>query len=290
VPTGLTHTAGVKLSPFDRFNFSANMDVGTLTNPETAAEIERRALGLHLGYGWDKFSISSAVEYRVDNTEQLDQSYTERTTWLFKNNLKYQVSPNWRLVGKLNYATSESSQGEAYNGDYTEAVLGYAYRPVRNDRLNALAKYTYFFNMPSADQISGDGSTGSTVLQRSHIVSLDVMYDLTDRWTIGGKYAYRRGEVAQDRENPVYFDSNAHLFVLRTDWHLLYRWDALIEGRRLDLPDAQDSRTGALVALYRHFGTHLKLGAGYNFSDFSDDLTQLDYRHQGFFINLIGKY
>jgi flagellar motor protein MotB len=287
VPTGLTHTAGVKLSPFDRFNFSANMDVGTLTNPETAAEIERRALGLHLGYGWDKFSISSAVEYRVDNTEQLDQSYTERTTWLFKNNLKYQVSPNWRLVGKLNYATSESSQGEAYNGDYTEAVLGYAYRPVRNDRLNALAKYTYFFNMPSADQISGDGGT---VLQRSHIVSLDVMYDLTDRWTIGGKYAYRRGEVAQDRENPVYFDSNAHLFVLRTDWHLLYRWDALIEGRRLDLPDAQDSRTGALVALYRHFGTHLKLGAGYNFSDFSDDLTQLDYRHQGFFINLIGKY
>ena len=29
---------------------------------------------------------------------------------------------------------------------------------------------------------------------------------------------------------------------------------------------------------------------GYNFSDFSDDLTQLDYKHQGLFINLIGKY
>jgi len=287
VPTGLTHTAGVKLSPFDRLNFGANVDIGTLKNPDTAAEIERKALGLNLGYGWDKLSISSGLEYRVDNTEQPDASFTERTTWLFKNNLKYQISPNWRMVGKLNYAESESSQGEAYDGDYTEAVLGYAYRPVNNDRLNALFKYTYFYNMPSADQVSG---SGSAVLQRSHIGALDVMYDLTDRLTIGGKYAYRRGEVALDRENPVYFDSNAHLYVLRADWHLVHRWDALIEARRLDLPDAQDSRTGALVGLYRHFGNHLKLGVGYNFSDFSDDLTQLDYRHQGLFFNLVGKY
>jgi flagellar motor protein MotB len=287
VPTGLTHTAGVTLSPIDRLNFSANVDIGTLKNPETAAKIERKALGLNLGYGWDKLSISSGMEYRVDNAEQPDESFTERTTWLFKNNLKYQLSPNWRVVGKLNYARSESSQGEAYDGDYTEAVLGYAYRPVRHDRLNALFKYTYFYNMPSTDQVAG---TGSAVLQRSHIASVDVMYDLTDRWTMGGKYAYRCSEVAQDRENPVYFDSNAHLYVLRADWHLLHRWDALFEVRRLDLPDAQDSRSGALVGLFRHFGNHLKLGVGYNFSDFSDDLTQLDYRHQGLFINLVGKY
>jgi hypothetical protein len=31
-----------------------------------------------------------------------------------------------------------------YDGGYTEAVVGYAYRPVNHDRLNALAKYTYF--------------------------------------------------------------------------------------------------------------------------------------------------
>ncbi len=287
VPTGLTHTAGVNLSPTDRLNFSANVDVGTLKNPETSAEIDRKALGLNLGYGWEKLSISSGVEYRVDNTEQPDESVTDRTSWLFKNNLKYQVSPNWRVVGKLNYAQSESSQGENYDGDYTEAVVGYAYRPVHHDRLNALFKYTYFYNRPSVDQVSG---SGGGALQRSHIASVDVMYDLTRRLTVGGKYAYRLGRVALDRENPDYFDSNAHLYVLRTDWHILHRWDALLEVRRLDLPDAQDSRSGALVGLYRHFGNHLKLGVGYNFSDFSDDLTQLDYRHQGLFINLIGKY
>jgi hypothetical protein len=32
----------------------------------------------------------------------------------------------------------------------------------------------------------------------------------------------------------------------------------------------------------------VKVGAGYNFTDFSDDLTDLSYKHQGVFVNLIG--
>jgi hypothetical protein len=63
----------------------------------------------------------------------------------------------------------------------------------------------------------------------------------------------------------------------------------LIEGRMLDLPDAQDRRSGALLGFYRHLGKNFKFGVGYNFTDFSDDLTDLDYDSQGFFINLIAK-
>jgi len=114
------------------------------------------------------------------------------------------------------------------------------------------------------------------------------MYDLTSWLTLGGKYAYRLGQVSMDRVNPEYFDSSAHLFVLRTDWHFLQHWDALLEGRLLDLPDAQDRRTGVLLGVYRQLGNHVKVGAGYNFSDFSDDLTDMSYRHQGLFINIVG--
>ncbi|MCW8859141.1 MAG: flagellar motor protein MotB, partial [Deltaproteobacteria bacterium] len=208
------------------------------------------------------------------------------TSWLFKNSFKYQMSADWRVVGKFNYAQSQSSLGASYDGDYTEAVLGYAYRPIHFDRLNLLLKYTYFYNLPASDDAAVNNTS---FIQRSHIGAVDVMYDLTPRWTLGGKYAYRLGQVAQDRENPQFFDSRAHLYVVRADWHFMHRWDALMEARMLDLPDAQDRRSGALVALYRQLGNHVKLGAGYNFSDFTDDLTQLDYRHQGFFINLIGK-
>ncbi|MFI2813183.1 hypothetical protein, partial [Microbulbifer sp. JSM ZJ756] len=86
-----------------------------------------------------------------------------------------------------------------------------------------------------------------------------------------------------------FFDSRASLYVLRADWHFVHEWDLLIEGRMLDLPDAQDRRSGVLLGVYRHVGKHLKVGAGYNFTDFSDDLTQLDYDSQGFFINVVGK-
>jgi len=288
VPTGLMHSAGVDLAPFDHLNFGAHLDFGTLQDHQTAAELERKALSVSAGYGFDELKIASALEYRTDNIEQPDTRFTKRTSWLLKNSLKYQLSQDMRLLGKFNYAMSDSSQGESDDSDYTEAVLGCAYRPVYHDRLNALLKYTYFYNVPPAGQVNGTDTT-SDFVQRSHIGSLDVMYDLTSRWTVGGKYAYRHGEVAQDRENEEFFDSRAHLYVLRADWHFIDRWDAMAELRRLDLPDAEDSRSGLLVALYRHLGNHIKIGIGYNFSDFSDDLTQMDYDHQGLFINLIGK-
>jgi len=289
VPTGLTHTAGVKLVVFDRVNFGANIDLGTLKDPQTAAELERKALGVSVGYGFDKLKLASAVEYRVDNIQQLDTSFSKRNSWLLKTSAKYQLSEDWRLTGQFNYAVSDSSMGDSYSGDYTKAVLGYAYRPVHHDRLNALLKYTYFYNVPATDQVTGAGAV-SDYIQRSHIGSVDVMYDLTHRWTVGGKYAYRLGQVALDRTNREFFDSRANLYVLRADWHFVHRWDALVEVRRLDLPDADDRRSGVLVGIYRHVGDHIKAGVGYNFSDFSDDLTQLDYRHQGLFVNLVGKY
>lgn len=287
VPTGLMNSYGVDLAPTDRINFGAKVDFGTLQDNLTGAKIKRTAVGVNAGYGFEKLKIASALEFRVDDSEQPDTSNVERTTWLLKNSFKYQLNPDWRLIGKLDYSQSKSSQGQFYDGSYTEAVVGYAYRPVENDRLNVLLKYTFFYNVPAAEQISGTSTTAG-VLQRSHIASVDAMYDLTPQWTVGGKYAYRLGQVSMDRVNPEYFASRAQLYVVRADWHFLYHWDALVEGRLLDLPDAHDKRSGVLLGIYRHLGDNVKVGVGYNFSDFSDDLTDLGYKHQGVFINIVG--
>jgi hypothetical protein len=297
VPTGLTHSAGVDLAPFDRWNFGVNVDFGTLRDPITAARLERNAAGVRVGYGAEDFTWTTAFEYRVDKTEiinpDMSSSTVDRDSWLTKNSFKYQMDPASRLLGKLNYAESKSL-GSFYDGKYTEAVLGYGYRPVKNDRLNTLFKYTYFYNLPSTGQVTNTATntvtnTAADFIQRSHILSLDVMYDLTQRWAIGGKYAYRLGQVSMDRVNPEYFDSRASLYIVRADWHFVHHWDALIEGRLLDMPDAGDSRSGALVGIYRQLGNHVKFGVGYNFSKFSDDLTDLNYDHQGLFINIVGK-
>jgi len=287
VMTGLTHATGVSLAPTERLNIGMHTDIGSLEDLETGAETDRRAASIQMGYGFDKLTLSSGVEYRADEVQQLDLGISERTTWLFRNNFRYQHSPGARLLGKLNHSTSDSSLGSFYDGGFTEAVLGYALRPVAHDRWNALVKYTYFYNVPTTDQVTLK-NTAAEFIQKSHVAAVDLTYDLTPDLSLGGKYAYRLGEISLDREDREFFDNSAALYVLRLDWRFLENWEAMGESRLLDMADLDQRRTGALLAVSRYFGDNVKLGLGYSFADFSDDLTDLDYDHKGFFLNLTG--
>jgi hypothetical protein len=284
---GLTHATGINLVPSERWNLSASTEFGKLRDSLSGAETDRKATGIRVGYGRDAMQWSSAIEYRRDNAEQLDMTHTERTAWLFRNNFKLAVTPDWRLIGKLNHLVSDSSLGELYDGGYTEAVVGYAYRPVRNDRLNALLKYTYFYNVPSTDQLSLQ-NVAADYIQKSHIAALDLTFDVTANWSIGGKYAYRMGQVSVDREQRKFFDSAAQLTVLRTDWRFRKGWEGVTEARMLGLPDVNQRRSGMLAAVYRYIGKNMKIGTGYNFTNFSDDLTDFRYDHKGVFVNFVG--
>ncbi|MBZ5509439.1 MAG: hypothetical protein LAO78_28635 [Acidobacteriia bacterium] len=47
--------------------------------------------------------------------------------------------------------------------------------------------------------------------------------------------------------------------------------------RQLGLPDLNQRRRGVLAAIYHHISKNLKAGVGYNFTNFSDELTDLTY-------------
>jgi len=284
---GLTHGTGITFAPSQRWNLGFNTDIGTLVDVQSGAETRRLAGGVQMVFSTGDMQISTGVEYRNDDAEQLDLGRTERTTWLLRNNFKYQINPDGRLLGKLNYSESDSSLGTFYDGGFTEASVGYAYRPVLNDRLNALVKYTYFHNVPTTGQVSLQ-NTAAEFVQKSHIAAVDVTYDVTPRFSIGGKYAHRLGQVSLDRDNPEFFDNNASLYVVRGDYRFAEHWEFLAEGRLLDMPDIGESRSGALATVSRYLGDHLKIGIGYNFTDFSDDLTDLSFDHHGVFLNLVG--
>ena len=282
-PTGLTHLYGVDFVVAEDWSVGASIETGELesTSGDTT---ERLALGASLGYSEEQVKYAANIEYRSDDT-----ATSERDTWLLRNEITYRNSDDWRTIGKLNYSRSDSSQGEFFDGDFTEVVLGYAYRPVKHDRVTGLFKYTYFFNKPAPEQVSTN-NINSEFVQRSHILSADFNVDVSKRWTLGGKYAFRRGELSLDRVDPDYFRSDAHLLVARADWHVVKHWDVLLEGRHLRLPDADDERQGLLIGTYRHVGQNFKVGVGYNFTEFSDDLTDLSFDSQGLFINIIGKF
>jgi flagellar motor protein MotB len=284
---GLARSMGITLAPADHWSLAANWELGSLFDRETNAETKRRAGGGSIGYGSEDLRASVGIEYLYDKTEQPDKTKSNRTTWLFRNSAKYQATPSMRILGKYNHSFSDSSLGDFYDGGYTEGVVGFAYRPVTHDKLNVLAKYTYFYNVPTTDQVILV-DTPVEYIQKSHIAALDLSYDLTKRVTIGGKYAYRRGEVSLDRKDKKFFSNDAHLYILRGDWRVTDNWEGSLEGRSLHLPDLDERRSGALVTVYRYLGKHFKVGIGYNFTDFSDDLTDLSYDDHGVFFNLIG--
>jgi flagellar motor protein MotB len=285
--TGLTHATGISFAPTEKWSMGINTDIGTLLDTQTGAETKRLAGGIQIGFGLKSLQFSTSIEYRSDDAEQPDSGRTKRTTWLFRNSFKYQISPGGRFLGKLNHSESESSLGTFYEGGFTEAVFGYAYRPVNHDRLNALVKYTYFYNFPTTDQITLQ-NIAAEFIQKSHIAAVDVSYDVTPKVSIGGKYAYRLGQVSLDRENPEFFDNNANLYVVRSDIRFGKNWEFLIEARVLDMPDLDERRSGALATVSRYLGDHLKIGVGYNFTVFSDDLTDLGFDNHGVFISLTG--
>ena len=119
---------------------------------------------------------------------------------------------------------------------------------------------------------------------------MEGIYRLTRRWEVGGKYGVRIGELRADRDSGDWFESTTSFAALRGRFHMISAWDALLEFRWLDVDEANSTRAGWLAGVDRHFGDHLKLGIGYNFTDFSDDLTDLSYDHSGWFINALGKY
>jgi len=283
--SGLMQAYGLDYSPTDEWSYGTSVEHGDI-NSESDNQIERLAITASVGYSGDGHRYGGALEYRNDesNTE-------ERRSWLWRNNYSAQLDDDWRTIAQLDLAFSDSDLGSEYSGEFIEGSLGYAYRPVNNDKLNALVKYTYLYDLAPPQQLNPGDVNTVEYAQRSNVFAADVTYDLTSRWTVGAKYAYRFGELRPSRDSSAeWFESEGQLLVLRADWHVIHKWDITTEWRRREEKDAQDSRDGALLAVYRHFGQNAKLGVGYNFANFSDDLTDLDYDAEGVFVNLIGKF
>lgn len=283
----LTHTYGVDYSPNQAWTFGASIENGTIFD-EIDGDFERTAFSLSAGRSSQGLRIATNLEGRFEDGE-LQGRNRDRTTWLMRNTIAYDVSENWEMLGRFNFALSESDQDSFLNSDFVEGVLAAAYRPIDNDRVNALFKYTYFEDLAPAQQVNFSGRN-NLARQKSQILSADAIVDVNRRLSLGGKIGYRSGEVALDRGTDTFIKSNAVLGVVRADLHIVNKWDALIEGRALTSDLADNTQYGALVGVYRHVGNNFKVGVGYSFSKFSDDLTDFDNNSDGAFLNLVGKF
>ena len=285
-PTGLTQAYGADFAPWTGWSMGGRYETGKLGDA-LGGSIKRDVVGGTVAYANKALRWSSALEYRTEDSSSLG----DRKTWATRNLVTWQASPALRLFGKANISISNGGpNASGLDANYYEMSLAAAYRPVTNDRLNLLAKLTYLSDLPSPAQVTAY-NLPIDYAQRSKIGAVDATYQLTGRLAIGGKLAYRVGELRLSRDaSQPWFDSKAFFWAARVDYEVVRRWDLLAEARKLNVSTAGSSQLGALVAIYRHFGPNLKAGVGYNFTDYSDDLADLSHRDHGFFFNVIGKF
>jgi len=228
--TSLTHVYGLTFNPSEVWSFGASVENGQIED-NINGTFDRTAFSLSAGVATEAVRLASNFEGRFENGVQAGIG-RDRTTWLMRNTASFDAGKNWEILGRFNFAVSDSDQSSFLDADFIEGVVGAAYRPVNNDRLNALLKYTYFEDLSPAQQQSPSGRE-ALARQRSQIFSVDAIYDVSKKLSIGGKYGFRSGEVALSRTSDDFITNDAHLGVVRLDYHVVKQWDLLAEGRIL---------------------------------------------------------
>lgn len=281
----LTTTHGVTYTPSALWTINSGFEYGEV-NETNGEKLDRKAVSLAVAYvEKDMFSWRLKGEVRLEDSHIPSKS---RDTYLVSAGLTDKINENWRIQGTLDALISQSAQSDILNGDYIAGGYGFAYRPIDNDSFNGLLKYAFLYDLPGADQITASGSTLGPA-QRSHVFTADGVIDINQYFSFGAKVAYRKGQVSTTRNANDFVDSSAYLGVARLDTHIVKKWDALLEARVLASPTANTINYGFLAGVSRHINDHIKVGAGYNFGRFSEDITDLTHDDKGAYINVVGK-
>ncbi len=284
VHRSLTSTYGVDYARSEYLSYSISAEIGKIDDP--AGDFDRTALSFGVSYEDQQgLSARARLEYRNDRGI-ISGTRRDGDTIAASATVRYKIDEEQRLLFSFDASYTDTDGSSIPDGRYAEISLGYAYRPIENDRLNVLAKYTYLHDL-YGQEVDGTNTPGAR--QKSHVLSVDASYDLDRQWTVGGKVGLRYSESSPSAG--VAFQSNdAWLVVANARYHVTHKWDVLLEGRILKAEQAGTTEYGLLAAAYRHFGNNYKVGVGYNFGKFSDDLTDLTFDDRGLFINLIAKF
>lgn len=228
--------------------------------------------------------------YRTDTVNcmtQLQVGKTQQNTiqYLYRNSLYWQPEKSLTLKADLNGSLTVDSKDLANEKRDVEGNLAIAYRPIAVDDLHLLGKYTYKEELSPAKQVNGTDPD-----EKAHIFSIEGVYDLDPKLELAEKLAYKSASIRTDRANGDWYRSDTYLLVNRLGGKLDPDWKIYGEYRILWNTLAQDQKMGYLVGLDWDINNTTRLGIGYNFTDFNDDLTHLSYNAKGFFFTITNKW
>ncbi len=290
--TEQSNVLGVDYTPADKWLLSMDYTASEV-NKEDNSNINREIIGLGSSYNEQKINFDYRLEYRKDSgNQELEQFImTGNLSWNYNDEIK--VLSEVEYLKEINSTDTDTENIEKEN-KHIEATIGAAYRPIKTDQLNLIAKYTYLEEdnllVDSEEDDSTDSSDSETGIgnylpERAQIFAVDAIYDLNSKWQLAEKLAYKDSEIKLNEAD--WAASETYLWINRLNYKYRDDIDLFVEYRTLENKQAEDRKSGFLLGGYKKFTNNFKLGAGYNFTDFNDDLTDLSYEAKGWFLNLI---
>ncbi len=277
-----SNVVGLKYNPDQKWSFAFDYSRSNVIK-EDKSEVSRDIITPSLSYREEDRNYRAKIEYRRDHGDKELRQYVLTSGFDMKYNEELSILFN------LDYSLTERDNTLDRDDSFTEVQFGLAYRPIDNDRLNLLAMYTYQEEYKPEDQ---EGI--SKYDERSNIFSVEAIYDIDAKWQLGEKIAWKNSQIiskiadnSSTNENKINAASDTYLWINRLNYRASDDWDVYGEYRILENRQAEDRKSGFLVGVNKGLGNSMKLGLGYNFTDFNDDLTDLDYIYRGLFVNLV---
>lgn len=281
--SGLGHTFGMNFYPAQGWNLGFTVQAAELDKEITGTgtgTVDRRALSVNGGLSTINTQWQSKLEWRKDTGAE------RREQWVTTNRLTHKFSDSFRVAARLNYSETKDRIDATAGAKFIEANVGFALRPALDSKWALLGKYTFLYDVSSLEQV---GDNVAFYDQKSQIFSMEGIYKPDQHWEFAGKALRRDGEVRFGRLEGQWADSGATFLAGQVRYGFADKWHALAEYRWLDV-DHGGTRQGVLVGIDRDISDNFRIGVGYNFTKFSDDLTDFDYDHKGWFLNLVGRY
>jgi hypothetical protein len=224
------------------------------------------------------FRFTTREEFRRDTGDR------EMTQVLTSNDLEYKINSDFTSMGWFRWSKSWNDDTDETEASFTELSAGLAYRPVAWDRFNALAKYTLL----KQDGPDGPGQ-GEISEPEIQVAAIDWSLDITPWMEWAQKGAYRI--FTEEFDDMPSQTSSSFLAISRLNFNVWEDWYLGTEYRMLLQSEADDSRQGWATEVMWEPWDHLRLGVGYNFTDFSDnEFSDNDYSSHGLYFRFQGKY
>ena len=218
---------------------------------------------------------SGRVEWRED---------TNSTNWLLTLGVARKLDSDWTLLAR-EYANIANPRTAAGNDKFQSRFqLGFAYRPVDNNKFDALGLYER--------KDERDSSPGSQIDSTTDVISFRGNYHPSRVWWLSGRYAYKN--VNELLLSTVKDSYRAQLLGGRVTYDVTNKWSlggifSVLQGSGGDRQYAYGLEVGYVVVdnLYATLGYNWR---GFASSGTAEGLTGNDYTNRGWVLGLRYKF